>query len=84
MATYADVWKACEEAFGHGTRFDVDVSGCRTRHGDVRIEWTISHYSPGGGGLEQIEGSTADEVIVQIRALGVKASPGDVGEVSPG
>jgi len=84
MATYADVWRQCEETFGRGTRFDVDVSGARRRDGTIHIEWTISHFATRGGEMEQIDAATADEVIARLKVLGETTSPADVGEIHPG
>lgn len=80
MATYGDVWQACMAAFGRGARFDVEVTGIRHRDGRIEMTWTLTHNYERLGDLEQVEASSADEMIARVRALGVEADPASVGK----
>ncbi len=89
MTSYGDVWAACEEAFGRGTRFDLEVCGTRHRADRdgtrVTMEWTLTYWSAvDRRDCQQFETATADEMIARIKTLGATTAPGDVGAIHPG
>lgn len=90
MTTYGDVWAAAG-AICPGRTYYLEVAGWRHVHQHSgerppRLEWQICIFEPGDTKQHiTLRAATADALIEQIRRLGERTEPADVGaiEVAP-